>query len=161
MKNITINLISYFFMIITYWHIFALVFVILINAIFIADTMSSYEITEKSAMIFKYLHSHKYICYDFNDRLFVCMIIFTLAIFTFYTCLIIPFLIWIICSYIQVLNLHLQPHQIYFAIVLAWFLFVIILNALTFMYFLSYGTDIIDVNTLQLPLHLLKLIMKE
>ena len=57
------------------------------------------------------------------------------------------------CSGIEVLNLHLQLHEIYFANVLALFLI--------FIYFASFGTDIIHVMTLQLPLHLLKLIMKE
>ena len=43
------------------------------------------------------------------------------------------------------LNLHLQPHEI--------------LNYLIFMYFVSFGTHIFGDKTLQLAVHLTKLIM--
>ena len=45
------------------------------------------------------------------------------------------------------------------ALALASFLCVIILNALTFISFLSFGTYIFRDKTLQLPVHLFKLIM--
>ena len=46
-----------------------------------------------------------------------------------------------------------------FAIVLASFLFVIILNAFTFMSFVSFRTHVFGVKTLQLPVYLSKLIL--
>ena len=54
---------------------------------------------------------------------------------------------------------HLQSHGILFVIVLAYFLFVIIVNALTFMSFASFGTNIFGDKTLQLPVHLSKITM--
>ena len=53
----------------------------------------------------------------------------------------------------------LQSHEICFTIALASFLFVIILNALTFIYFVSFGTLIFGDQALQLAGHFLKLIM--
>ena len=61
----------------------------------------------------------------------------------------------------MLLNLHLQSHEICFVIVLASFLFAILLKALTFMSFVSFGTHTFGDKTLQLSLHLSKLIMNE
>ena len=57
------------------------------------------------------------------------------------------------------LNLHLQSYEIWFVIVLVSFLFVIILNALTFISFHFCGTHILGNKKLQLPVHMSKLIM--
>ena len=59
---------------------------------------------------------------------FPLVIIFTFTL----TCVIIPFLIWFD---VALLNLHLQLHQICFVIALASFLFIIVLNASTFLSF--------------------------
>ena len=56
-------------------------------------------------------------------------------------------------------NLHLPSHEIYVVIALASLLFVIILNALIFMSFVSFGTHIFGDETVQLPVHLIKLII--
>ena len=64
--------------------------------------------------------------------------------------------------YVVLLNLHLQSHEMFFIIVLASFLFVIILNTLTFMSFVIFRTHIFGDETLaalQLPLHLSYLFM--
>ena len=61
--------------------------------------------------------------------------------------------------HVVLLNLHLQSHEICFIIALASFLFVIKLNALAFMSYVSLGTHIFGDKTLQLPVHLSKLIM--
>ena len=55
------------------------------------------------------------------------------------------------------MNLHLQLHEICSVIALALFSFVIILNALTFMSFVSFGTHIFRDQTF--PVHFFKLIM--
>ena len=55
--------------------------------------------------------------------------------------------------------LHLQSHEIYSVIALVSSLFVTILNALTYMSFVSFGTHIFRDKTLQLAVHLSKLIM--
>ena len=57
------------------------------------------------------------------------------------------------------LNLHLPSHEICSVIALISFLFVIILNGLTSLSFVSFGTDIYGDKTLQFPGHLIKLIM--
>ena len=57
------------------------------------------------------------------------------------------------------MTLHLQSHQICFVTVLASFLFFIILNTLTFTSFVFLETNIFGDKTLQLSLHLTKLIM--
>ena len=54
----------------------------------------------------------------------------------------------------MLLSLHLQSHKICPLIALASSLFVIILNALTFMSFASFGTHIFGEKTLQLTVHL-------
>ena len=46
-----------------------------------------------------------------------------------------------------------------FVIILASFLFVIILNTLALMSFVAFETNIVGDKTLQLPLHLSKIIM--
>ena len=56
------------------------------------------------------------------------------------------------------MNLHLQSHAICFVIFLASILFVIILNALTFMSFVSFRTHIFGDKTLRVLIHLFKLI---
>ena len=61
--------------------------------------------------------------------------------------------------HVVLLNLHLQSHEICSAVVLVSFLFVIILNALTFMSFISFGTHIFGDKTLQISLHLSKPMM--
>ena len=53
------------------------------------------------------------------------------------------------------LGLHLQSYEICFAIVLVSFLFVAILNALTFMSFVSFRTHIFGNKILQLLVHFL------
>ena len=57
------------------------------------------------------------------------------------------------------MNLYLQLHEICFTSVLVLFIFVIILNTLTFISFVSFGICIFGDKTLQLPLHLSKSII--
>ena len=63
---------------------------------------------------------------------------------------------------VLLLNLHLQSHEVRFIIVLASFVLVKILNTLTFMSFVLFGTQIfVDKSSieLQLPLNLSRIIM--
>ena len=73
-------------------------------------------------------HSHKYMCYDSNYNFFAYTITYTL------TSAVSLFHFWFELQ-VVLLNLHLQPHEICFTIVLASVLFVIILDTLTLMSF--------------------------
>ena len=82
-----------------------------------------------------------------NIIIFACMIIFTFTL----KCLIILFLIWF---HVVLLNLYLQSHETCFAVALDLFLSAILLNALTLMSFVSFGTHTFGEKALQLPVHL-------
>ena len=82
------------------------------------------------------------------------MIIFTFTL----TCFIIPFFMNY-TNYLKFNSIKLQSNDIWFALFLASFLFVIMLHALIFMSFVSFGTSIFQNKTLQLSVHLSKLTM--
>ena len=94
---------------------------------------------------------HKYLYYDFTynflwtyDNFYIHIDMFYYSIFAL--------------NYVVLLNLHLHSQEICSLSALATALFVIILYALIFMFFVSFGTHFFGDKTLQLPVHLIKLI---
>ena len=118
----------------------AVVFYFFVDTISITIVFSS--VTEVSSILFKYLLFAQAIKY------FALMISFIFKLtwfFLFYFCFEL---------HVVLFNLRLQLHGICSVIFCA-----ITLNALTFMSFIAFGTHIFGDETLELPLHLFKLIM--
>ena len=123
----------------------------LVDAIFVRVIISLHSITEVSAILFKYLLFSQIHVVGWNYNLFCTYDNFYIHID------VLLFHYWFEL-HVVLLNLHLQSHAICFVIFLASILFVIILNALTFMSFVSFRTHIFGDKTLRLLIHLFKLI---
>ena len=131
----------------------AIVFAIFVDTISKTDIISSHVITEVSAILFKYLLFSK--THELGFQLYSFL---HLQYYLHSHWQVLLFHLWFEL-HVFLLNLHLQSYGIRFVIVWTSILFGVILNAFTFMSFGSIWIHIVGDNTLELPLHLPKLIM--